>query len=79
VDFSLFKTTPITERVLTQFRAELYNIFNRTNLGSPGSLTYASGTNSFGSISQTIGAYNAAPGIGPGEPFNVQLALKVLF
>jgi hypothetical protein len=79
VDFSLFKTTPITERVAAQFRAELYNIFNRTNLGSSGSLTYASGSNSFGSISQTIGAYNAAPGIGPGEPFNVQLALKLLF
>jgi len=78
VDFSLFKETPITERVNTQFRAEFYNIFNRTNLGSP-SATYASGTNSFGSISQTIGAYNSAPGIGPGEPFNVQLALKVLF
>ena len=58
--------------------AGMSNIFNRTNLGSP-SATYASGTNSFGSISQTIGAYNSAPGIGPGEPFNVQLALKVLF
>ena len=78
VDFSVFKETPVTERVTTQFRAELYNIFNRTNLGSP-SATYASGTNSFGNISQTIGAYNSAPGIGPGEPFNVQLALKVLF
>ncbi|MDR3739701.1 MAG: carboxypeptidase regulatory-like domain-containing protein [Terracidiphilus sp.] len=78
VDFSLFKETPITERVNTQFRAEFYNIFNRTNLGSP-SATYASGSNSFGSISQTIGAYNSAPGIGPGEPFNVQLALKILF
>lgn len=78
VDFSLFKETPITERVGTQFRVEFYNIFNRVNLGSP-SATYASGTNSFGSISQTIGAYNSAPGIGPGEPFNVQLALKVLF
>jgi hypothetical protein len=78
VDFSLFKNTPITERITTQFRAEFYNIFNRTNLGSP-SATFASGTNGFGSISQTIGAYNSAPGIGPGEPFNVQLALKILF
>jgi hypothetical protein len=78
VDLSIFKTTPITDRVNSQFRVELYNIFNRTNLGSP-TATYASGTNSFGSISQTIGAYSSAPGIGPGEPFNVQLALKILF
>jgi len=27
----------------------------------------------------TIGDYNGAPGIGPGEPFNVQFALKLVF
>ena len=27
----------------------------------------------------TIGDYNGAPGVGPGEPFNMQLALKLIF
>jgi hypothetical protein len=33
----------------------------------------------FGTITQTIGYYNGTPDIGPGEPFNTQFALKVLF
>jgi len=35
VDFSVLKDTPITERVSTQFRIEIFNLFNRINLGSP--------------------------------------------
>jgi hypothetical protein len=27
----------------------------------------------------TIGSFNGAPGIGAGEPFNTQLALKIIF
>ena len=33
----------------------------------------------FGQSTDTIGDYNGAPGIGPGEPFNMQLALKLIF
>jgi len=33
----------------------------------------------FGLVSDTIGDYNGAPGIGPGEPFNMQLAIKIIF
>jgi len=76
VDLSLFKNTPIGERVTTQFRVELFNLFNRTNLGTP-SATYSSG--GYGVISSTVGASGSAPGIGPGEPFNTQLAFKVIF
>lgn len=81
-DLSLFKNTPITERVNTQFRVEMFNVTNRLNLASPGptqlgnSYTDSSG---FGQTSSTIGAGNYAPGIGPGEPFNTQLALKIIF
>jgi hypothetical protein len=81
-DLSLFKNTPITERVSTQFRVEMFNVTNRLNLASPGptqlgnSYTDSSG---FGTTSSTIGAGNYAPGIGPGEPFNTQLALKIIF
>jgi hypothetical protein len=81
-DLSIFKNTPITERVMTQFRVEMFNVTNRLNLASPGpqqlgnSFTDSSG---FGTTSSTIGAGNYAPGIGPGEPFNTQLALKIIF
>jgi hypothetical protein len=76
VDLSFFKTTNITERVQAQLRIELFNIFNRTNLPVPGA-TLTSG--SFGRISDTIGDYNGATGIGAGEPFNTQLGLKIIF
>jgi hypothetical protein len=76
------KTTPITERINTQFRVEMFNLFNHLNLAKPGPEQLgndAFGTSSFGQIGSTIGAGNYAPGIGPGEPFNVQLALKIIF
>jgi Carboxypeptidase regulatory-like domain/TonB dependent receptor len=75
VDFSVVKNTPITERVKAQFRIEMFNLFNRTNLATP------SGTlgSSFGQSADTIGDFFGAPGIGPGEKFNMQLALKIIF
>ena len=76
VDFAVLKNTPITERVSTQLRVEMFNLFNRTNLAPP-TTTLTSG--SFGKSTDTIGDYNGAPGIGAGEPFNVQLGLKVIF
>ena len=75
VDLSFFKNTPITERIRSQFRVELFNVFNRTNLAPPSG--YIGG--GLGQSSDTIGDYSGSPGIGPGEPFNVQLALKILF
>jgi hypothetical protein len=82
VDLSIFKNTPITERISTQFRVEMFNLFNRLNLANPGPTQLGNddfGTSSFGQIGSTIGAGNYSPGIGPGEPFNVQLALKIIF
>jgi hypothetical protein len=79
VDLSLFKNTPITERVTTQFRVEMFNLFNRTNYGSPAGLNPNTVADNGFVLSQTIGNYNGAPGIGAGEPFNTQLALKIIF
>ena len=75
VDFSVVKNTKITERIGSQFRVEMFNLFNRINLAPP------SGTNGsgLGITADTIGDYNGAPGIGPGEAFNMQLALKIIF
>jgi outer membrane receptor protein involved in Fe transport len=81
VDFSVFKNTHIWERVTTQFRVEMFNLFNRTNYAPPlednfnPSITYDNGLSLF----TTIGSFNGAPGIGSGEPFNTQFALKIIF
>ena len=77
VDFSVFKNTPITERINSQFRVEMFNIFNHTNFGGLASNKLSA--SSFGRITDTIGDYIGATGIGAGEPFNVQLALKIVF
>jgi hypothetical protein len=87
---SVFKNVPITERLKIQLRAEMFNLLNRINLASgPGSVGGSCGTKvvgatcntsaGFGLVSDTIGDFNGAPGIGPGEAFNMQLAIKVIF
>jgi hypothetical protein len=73
-DFSVFKRTPITERIGTEFRMEVFNLFNRTNWANPGA-TLTSG--SFGQLTSTKGG--KTPGLGYGEPRNVQLGLKITF
>jgi hypothetical protein len=79
VDFSVFKNTPITERIQTQFRVEMFNVFNRYNYGSPGAINPNDAGATSLQLTTTIGNYNGAPGIGAGEPFNTQLALKIIF
>lgn len=75
VDFSLFKHTHITERINTELRAEVLNILNQANYANPsGTLT----SSSFGQLTQTRNG-STAPGLGFGEPRNVQFALKVSF
>ncbi len=75
IDFSLIKHTPVTERVMSEFRVEIFNIFNFNNFANP-TVTATSG--SFGIISNTRNGA-AAPGIGYGEPLNIQFALKLTF
>jgi hypothetical protein len=75
VDFSTFKNIPITEKIHAQFRVEIFNLFNRTNWANP-TTTFTS--SSFGELTQTKNA-SSAPGLGFGEPRNVQLALKIIF
>ncbi len=74
VDLSVFKNIPVTERLKFQLRAEMFNVFNRKNLA-----TGAGSVGSNGVVSDTIGDFNGAPGLGPGEPFNMQLAIKMIF
>jgi hypothetical protein len=75
VDLSVFKTGNITEKVRIQIRAEMFNVFNHNNY-APYTATVGS---NLGKVTSTIGNYEGIPGIGPGEPFNVQFAGKILF
>jgi carboxypeptidase family protein len=72
VDLSVFKNFKIKERYSIQFRSEIFNIFNRLNMGNP------DGSISGGLISGTRHGGDA-PGIGYGEPRNIQFVLKFLF
>jgi len=74
VDLSVIKNISFGERLKLQLRAEMFNVFNRKNLASgAGSV----GGNGF--VGDTIGDFNGAPGLGPGEPFNMQLVGKIIF
>ena len=92
MDFSVLKNTKITERVSAQLRIELFNLFNRKNLAppsggcgavndplSPVQADRACTGSGLGVTADTIGDFNGAPGIGPGEAFNMQLGLKIIF
>jgi hypothetical protein len=90
VDFSVIKNVPITERIRVQLRADMFNLFNRVNLASGvGAVGATCGTTvagapcntsaGFGFVSDTIGDFNGAPGLGPGEAFNLQLVAKIVF
>lgn len=76
VDLSVFKTTNLGKGASVQLRCEIFNLFNTINWANPG--TGLSSSTTFGVITNTRNANNA-PGIGAGEPRNVQLAAKILF
>jgi hypothetical protein len=65
-DFSVFRNIKVTERVSFQFRAEAFNLFNRTNLQMPGA-TFGSNAAQFGLSTATF------------FPRQIQFALKTVF
>lgn len=71
VDFSVLKTTKITETVSLQFRAEAFDLFNHPNLGQPGRVV---GTATFAKITNT-----RFPTGDSGSSRQVQFALKLMF
>ncbi len=76
-DLSLFKHIPITERVNMQFRAEFFNAFNHPNFANPNANIAFPG--SFGKITNTLSPILGTGSGGPGDPREIQLALKLLF
>lgn len=64
-DLSVFKNTPINERIRLQFRAEAFNAFNRAQFGNPNT---SINSTAFGRISSQ-----------QNSPRGIQFALKLLF
>lgn len=82
LDFSMAKDFLFTERYGLQFRAEFFNIFNRTNFANPGTTnTNVLTSPQFGQ--PTAMANFSSTGLGQffnsGGPRNVQLALRFHF
>ena len=64
LDYSLFKSFDVVERLRVQLRGEFFNVFNHANLGAPATTVNSP---NFGTIS------------GASSPRIVQLALKLVF
>ena len=81
-DLSLSKTTAITERVRTQFRAEFFNILNHTNLQTPNATILASGpTQGTAANRNALAVSSPTAGVvtGAATSRQIQLGLKLLF
>src|SRR5579864_7427854 len=75
MDLGVSKSFNLAERMKLQIKAEMFNLFNTINYASgSGSISYGSGQ-----ISDTIGDFNGAPGLGPGEAFATVLSAKITF
>ncbi|HEX7195076.1 MAG TPA: hypothetical protein VF207_08915, partial [Chthoniobacterales bacterium] len=77
VDLSLFKQFAITERVRLQFRSEFFNAFNHPNFGNPNANIASPG--SFGKVFNTLAPILGNDSGGPGDPREIQFALKLYF
>ena len=70
VDFSIFKNVAVSERAHFQLRAEFFNLFNRTNLGTPNATVFSGP-----SISPSAGLITTLTT----TPRQIQLGLKLMF
>ncbi|MFZ0639120.1 MAG: TonB-dependent receptor [Candidatus Acidiferrales bacterium] len=76
-DLSLFKQFKFTERYQLQFRTEFFNSFNHPNFANPSADIASPG--SFGKVSNTLAPILGTDSGGPGDPREIQFALKLYF
>jgi hypothetical protein len=73
-DFSLMRNFKLGESKTLQFRAEMFNIFNQANFTLPNADASSS---SFGVIGNTIQPIAGQASGGPGDPREIQFALRL--
>jgi len=76
-DLSLFKQFKFTERYQLQFRTEFFNAFNHPNFANPSANIGSPG--SFGKVSNTLAPILGTDSGVPGDPREIQFALKLYF
>ena len=75
-DFSILRNFRLGESAKVQFRAEMFNIFNRANFDIPQNIV---NTASFGRIFNTVQPVAGLASGGPGEPRELQLGLWLIW
>lgn len=77
LDFSLFREFKLTESKRLEFRAEFFNSLNHPNFSNPsGDIT---NPGSFGKVFSTLNPILGLGSGGPGDPREIQFALKFYF
>jgi hypothetical protein len=75
-DFSILRNFRLNENAKVQFRAEVFNIFNRANFDIPQNIVNSA---SFGQIFNTVQPVAGLASGGPGEPRELQLGLWLIW
>jgi hypothetical protein len=81
LDLAVLKNTKITERVSAQFRAEFFNIANRTDFIAPNASLYFAALALPGGVEAPIASptYGLIAATAPSSQREIQFALKLLF
>ena len=70
LDLSLFKNTPVSEKASLQYRAEVFNVLNHANLGTPNATVFSGGAiNASAGLITTLAT----------TPRQIQFGLKLIF
>jgi hypothetical protein len=76
MDSSLDKKFPVTEHTFISFRADVFNVFNRAQLGNPNvNWTNPSAGTTFGQITSPY----TTSAVGTGTPRQIQFMLRFSF
>jgi hypothetical protein len=67
-NFALFKRTPIRERFNLEFRAEIFNLFNRVQFGPPNNVETTAANSTFGQVTTQLN-----------DPRLIQTAVRLRF